>query len=42
MINFIVYNQAGKILRTGFCSSNAFYFQAEEDGEFVWRAKLMM
>jgi len=34
MKNFLVYNQKGKILRTGSCAENDFYLQAE-DGEFV-------
>jgi len=38
MKNFIVYDEHGKILRTGFCQDNTFYLQAQ-DGEFVIKGK---
>ena len=34
MINFIIYTDLGKILRTGFCTEEDFQFQAKED-EFI-------
>ena len=38
MKNFIIYNQKGEILRTGYCLPNTFYLQANEN-EFVMEGK---